>query len=77
MSRINTFKYVGGDLEKLEAADLRGKPATQQLALGGWRGHVWDFVASYHSVMTSAICSGALGQLTPSMTEELLTYVLP
>ena len=73
-SRVNAFKYVGADLKKLEATDLKEKSATEAHYLAAWRAHVWDFVASYDSVVNSAICSGALRQLTPSMTEELLTY---
>ena len=73
-TRINEFKYIGTDIQKLEAPDLKGKPATEAHYLAAWRAHVWDFVASYDSVVNSAICSGALRQLKPSMTEELLTY---
>ena len=73
-SGVNAFKYIGADVAKLEATDLRGRPATEQHFLAAWRAHVWDFVASFDSVVNSAICSGALRQLKPSMTEELLTY---
>ena len=73
-SRVNAFKYIGADLKKLEATDLKGKPATEAHYLAAWRAHVWDFVASFDSVVNSAICSGALRQLKPSMTEELLTH---
>ena len=73
-SRVNAFTYIGTNIAKLEATDMGSKPATKQLALGAWRAHVWDFVASLDSVVNSAICSGASRQLTPSMTEELLTH---
>ena len=73
-SRINEFKYIGSELQKIEAPDLKGKPATEVHYLASWRAHVWDFVASYDSVVNSGTCSGALRQLKPLMTEELLTY---
>ena len=39
-SRGNAFKYIGADIAKLEAIDLRGKPAAEQHYLAAWRAHV-------------------------------------
>ena len=75
VNNLNQFKTVGRDIATVKATDLEKKDPVERMALCAWRAHVYDVASAFDAIINSTVFEGAMRQLKPEHTEELMPYI--
>ena len=75
VNNINKFKTVGKDIMTVKASDLDKKEPMERIALCSWRAHVYDVASAFDAIINTTAFEGAMRQLRPEHTEELMPYI--
>ena len=75
VNNLNKFKTVGRNIMTVKATDLEQKEPMEKAALCAWRAHVYDVASAFDAIINSTVFEGAMRQLKPEHTEELMPYI--
>ena len=75
VNNLNKFKTVGKNITTVMATDLEQKEPVERVALCGWRAHVYDVASAFDAIINPTAFEGAMRQLKPEHTEELMPYI--
>ena len=75
VNNLNKFKTVGRNIMTVKATDLEQKDPVEKAALCAWRAHVYDVASAFDAIINSTVFEGAMRQLKPEHTEELMPYI--
>ena len=59
----------------IKSKDLDGRHSVERLMLSSWRGLVYDMASTFDAIINPRIFVGAMRQLRPEHTEELMPYI--
>ena len=75
VNNLNKLKTVGKNSMTVKAPDLAKKEPMEKAALCAWRAHVYDVASAFDAIINPTAFEGAMRQLKPEHTEELMPYI--
>ena len=75
VNNLNKFRTVGKDYLAIKSKDLDGRHPVERLMLSSWRGLVYDMASTFDAIINPRLFEGAMRQLRPEHTEELMPYI--
>ena len=75
VNNLNEFKTLGKDFLAMKAPDLEKKNPMERFALCSWRAHAYDVASAFDAIINPTAFEGAMRQLRPEHTEELMPYI--
>ena len=75
VNNLSKFKTVGRNIMTVKATDLEKKDPMEKAALCAWRAHVYDVASAFDPIINPTVFEGAMRQLKPEHTEELMPYI--